>query len=577
MQLTTTKTLIAILMAANLAPLHAANRTWTGPGGDGKWSTPANWGGTVPGTGDLLIFSGRTGQSNTNDLNGLTIAGLRFATGGFRLYGNPLASVTTTAAGLVTNLAGINTLYLGLNGLQSNKRWDVAAGSEVVLAGPVNSTTTSGGIVMLEGGGTVRFTGTVAAVRGIDLTNGTVIVDGGFVDHSNDGFRFKARAGATALARLINNGTWRWGGGGNFRLGNSSSAGTNRTQLESGTLELYGAATSIYVGDTAVAGSFSIFTQTGGSVIATGSGNNDLYLGTSSGAESIYNLDGGSLKIRRIRPNSVGQGVFNFNGGTLVAKTTDTAFLQDVAAANIKAGGAIIDSSSFTITIAQPLQEDAVSLGGGLTKLGSGTLNLTGSSTYKGPTKLGHGTLGLVAASYPTASTLIASNGTVLKLDVTGGAASLATPSVTLDDNATLTLSYGALAGNPSAPAISDATLAGTALSARGTNLLINLTGTGFVAGQFSLIKYAGTIGGNGFAGFALRSGFGLRTSRNLNWTASLKGACCTTPQRASWPVTWTCTSSCRVAMHSMRVICGFCWIWRASNSLASAAFHARA
>ena len=504
MHLKKTSVLIAITMASTLAPLHAANRTWTGAGGDGKWSTPANWGGTVPGTGDLLIFSGTTGQSNTNDLNGLTLGGLRFATGGFRLYGNPLAALTSSAGGLVTNLAGINTVYLGIGSLQANKAWNVAAGTELVLAGSITSTTTSGGIVMLDGGGTVRFTGTVAAVRGIDLTNGTVIVDGGLVDHSNDGFRFKSRAGATASARLINNGTWRWGGGGNFRLGNSSAAGTNRMQLESGTLELYGAATSLYVGDTAVAGSSSVFTQTGGFVIATGSGNNDLYLGTSSGAESIYNLDGGSLKIRRIRANSAGQGVFNFNGGTLVAKTTDTAFLQDLAAVNIKAGGAIIDSSSFTITIAQPLQEDAVSLGGGLTKLGSGTLNLTGSSSYKGPTRLGQGTLGLAVNGYPTASALIASNGTVLNLDVSSGSASLATPSVTLDDNVALNLSYGALGGNPSAPAISDVTQTGTALNARGTNVLINLTGTGFVAGQFPLIKYAGAIAGHGFSGFAL-------------------------------------------------------------------------
>jgi autotransporter-associated beta strand protein len=504
MNLTKTSALIATLLAANLIPLHAANRTWSGAGPDAKWSTPANWGGTAPVSADVLIFNGMTGLSNTNDLTNLTLGGLRFQSGGFQLYGNPLTALTTSAAGLVTNLAGLNTISLNISSLQPNKAWYVASGAEVVFAGAATSAGTSGGIVMLDGGGTVRFTGTVTAVRGLDLTNGTIIVDGGLVDHSNDGFRFKPRAGATALARLINNGTWRWGGGANFRLGNVSAAGTSRMQLESGTLELYGAAVSILLGDTAVAGATNLFTQTGGRVLSTGSGNNDLIMGTSSGAECIYNLDGGTLMIRRIRANSPGQGVFNFNGGTLVAKTTDAAFLQDLAAANVKAGGAVIDSSTFTVTIAQPLQEDAVSLGGGLTKLGAGTLNLTGASSYKGPTKLGRGGLGLIAAYYPTVSALIMSNSTVLNLDVTGGAAALAAPSVTLDDNVTLNLKYGTLSGNPSAPAISDATLTGTMLTARGTNLVLNVTGTGFVAGQFPLLKYSGGIGGNGFGAFVL-------------------------------------------------------------------------
>ena len=483
--------------------MSAAARTWTGAGGDGLWSTTANWGGSALANGDVLVFNGTTGLANTNDLSNLSIAGLRFQTGGFQLYGNAV-TLTTSAAGLVTNLAGVNTLYFNINNLQSSKAWYAATGTEVVLAGTIGSSGTTLGTVMLDGGGTVRFTGTTYVGRGVDLTNGTVIVDGGVVTHTNDGFRFKTRAGATGTARLINNGTWRWGGGANFRLGNTSAAGTNRMLLESGTLELYGAAVSIFVGDTAVAGSSSVFNQTGGSVLSTGTGNNDLIMGTSSGAESIYNLDGGTLMIRRIRPNSTGQGAFNFNGGRLLAKTTDTAFLQDIAGAFIKAGGARIDSSTNTITIVQPLLEDTLSPGGGLTKLGTGTLNLTGFSNYRGSTIVGAGILGVTALGYPSASTLTLSNGASLNLDASGGAVSLATPALTLDANTTLNFNYGALGANPSSPAISDASTAGTALNARGTNIVINLSGTGFVQAQFPLIKYSGSIGGNGFSAFKL-------------------------------------------------------------------------
>jgi autotransporter-associated beta strand protein len=498
--------LLATGLALGPVTVDAATRTWSGAGSDARWSTAANWGGTAPANGDVLVFGGTAGQANTNDLTNLSLAGLRFANGGFQLQGNPLTALTTGAAGLITNLAGMNTIQFGINSLQANKRWEVAAGSEIVLAGVMASTTTSGGVIMLDGGGTVRITGSLASVRGVDLTNGTVIVDGGSADHNNDGFRFKPRAGAVASARLINNGTWRWGGGANFRLGNSSAPGTSRMALESGTLDLYGTDTSIYVGDTSVAGATNIFTQTGGMVRSLGSGNTDLYMGTSGGAECVYNLDGGSLLIRRIRANSLGQGVFNFNGGTLIAKAGIATFLQDLAAANLKAGGAIIDSGSFTITIAQPLLEDPLSLGGGLTKLGSGTLNLTGFSNYRGATQLGAGTLGVAASAYPSASALTLSNGTVLNLDLAGGASSLASPALVMDDNTTLNLSYGALGGNPFAPAISDTTTAGTALSARGTNIVLNLTGTGFAAGQFPLIKYSGAIGGHGFAAFKLGS-----------------------------------------------------------------------
>ncbi len=71
--------------------------------------------------------------------------------------------------------------------------------------------------------------------------------------------------------------------------------------------------------------------------------------------------------------------------------------------------------------------------------------------------------------------------------------------------NATLNLSYGSLGGNPFQPAISDVSInAGTVLTADGTNIVINLSGSGFLAGQFPLVKYSGSIGGKGFAAFKL-------------------------------------------------------------------------
>jgi hypothetical protein len=42
----------------------------------------------------------------------------------------------------------------------------------------------------------------------------------------------------------------------------------------------------------------------------------------------------------------------------------------------VKAGGAVIDTQAFNVTISQDLLTDVVSTGGGLTKQGAGTLTL---------------------------------------------------------------------------------------------------------------------------------------------------------------------------------------------------------
>jgi fibronectin-binding autotransporter adhesin len=85
----------------------------------------------------------------------------------------------------------------------------------------------------------------------------------------------------------------------------------------------------------------------------------------------------------------------NFNGGTLMPAASSTAYIGGLTNAFIQAGGARIDTNNFTITVSQALLTDPVSSGGGLTKDGGGTLNLTGANTYTGPTTVTAGTLSL--------------------------------------------------------------------------------------------------------------------------------------------------------------------------------------
>ncbi len=520
--------LTALLLLGLSPPARATNYTWSGGGTDSNWGTTANWGGTAlaAATTNNLTFSGANRLTSTNNLSNLTNGWVRFANGDFTLQGNAL-TLNPSSGGMLTNSAGTNTIALDLNIVPNNKVWSVASGSELRMAGSVTHTSGVNPLITLYGGGTIRITSTDFTVtRAMTLNQGAVVVDGGFVDHSNDGIRFVPAAGGTVETRLRNNGTWRIGGGGNFRMGFSGAAAGSMSQmfLESGTLELYGSGTggNLYVSETA--GATSVFNQNGGLVWFSGTGGNAVTIGTVANADGTYNLNGGVLWTGQIVQGSPAatNAVFNLNGGTLKPLANSTTFFQGVQSAFVKNGGVIIDTTNFNITIAQNLQAGG---SGGLTKVGAGTLTLSGTNTYAGVTVVSNGSLSISgrldgAGAVTVAGGSLGGSGTVAG-PVTVQASGTLSPGVSVG---TLTLQSNlVVAGtlyleiNKSAGATNDfVSVSGSLTNSGGATVLLTNPGPAYVVGDSFKFFNKAMANGGGVTVFPPTPGAGM------NWTNRL-------------------------------------------------------
>jgi autotransporter-associated beta strand protein len=140
-------------------------------------------------------------------------------------------------------------------------------------------------------------------------------------------------------------------------------------------------------------------------------------------------LNGGSLTTPVIRAQD-GQwsGVdvhLTFNGGLVIASASTNNFLQinGSGRAWVKTGGAKIDTGANNITISSKLIHDTTgsAIDGGLTKLGAGTLTLSGTNTYTGPTTVSNGTLAVTSTNVlPSDTDVSIASGASMTLNFTG-------------------------------------------------------------------------------------------------------------------------------------------------------------
>jgi autotransporter-associated beta strand protein len=490
------------IISANSAATPVDMFVGTGAGNAGRLDQTAGTAATGNGNWMFVGVNGSTGGSFFNEANtaatGGTFTGFGMGSGSFtsgRLY----------AGGADFNGNGTGTININTSGTITT----TTGGASSVSIGQVGT-----GTMNLDNG-TINAAGEFW-LGGNGGTNGTLNMSAGTI---NSGSWFVIGRTGTGTANItggtINGAT----GGGNITMGSFTGA--------VGTLNASGGTVAtpnqLFVGE----GATATVNVSGTALIAPVSG---MRLGVNAGANGTVNLNGGTILTPNVTQGG-GTGTFNFNGGTLKASGDNATFFTGVATANVQNGGAIFDTNGHAITVGQALLANGT---GGLTKNNTGTLTLTGASTYAGNTNVNGGTLALTGSGAINASSNINVNGSGAKLVASSSAAVSPTVALTngtvsgtgsintvnVANSATNTIANGdsttptgtltigtlsfAGAGNfnlnvaSTSPEVVTTTLNTNAAG----SISINASAASWTPGTYDLISY-GTLGGAGFPQFS--------------------------------------------------------------------------
>lgn len=352
--------------------------------GNGNWFF-LGWQGaqaTYNQTGSGSLRVGGVATPNGNMLVGLdngTVSTWNINTTGTAQSGGIFAGCNGAATGIINMTAGT-----------------VDASGEIQVGGSFFGNGGTGQLNMTGGTITANIVGFARGNNNVAAVSGTGVISGGTLN-SRQWFTLGFAGSSSNNASVTQNGgtiNVNTSGGGLLEMG-VFDATTNLFTLNSGSVNLQNNA-AIGFGQGGNHTGTSTFTQNGGAVTffsdggTTIGGTGSLNLGNGgSTGNYAYNLNGGTLTIPSISKAGGGaSGSFNFNGGILVAAGSTATFLQDLTAANILNGGAIINTNGSDVTIAQPLLDAGT---GGLTKQGAGTLTLAGTNTYDGNTSISSG------------------------------------------------------------------------------------------------------------------------------------------------------------------------------------------
>jgi autotransporter-associated beta strand protein/T5SS/PEP-CTERM-associated repeat protein len=407
----------AIAAVASAVPSAVAGNTWVG-GTSQDWNDSANWGGAFPtgnvivntATGNYPIISANSSFTPVDVFVGSAGTGRLDQTAGTAGTGsgNWFFVGASTGGNGTYNLADTSTSGGSLTGFGEGAG-SFTAGRMYIGGGEFNGTGT--GVVNINTTGTLTTTTTGArsAVVGYDGT-GTLNLDNGTISTAGE-FWVGAQGGSHGTLNqsggTINSSSWFVVGFNGTATVNQSGGTINASQTDGaptiasqaagvGTLNVSGgtfnsSGKQMLVGE----GGTGTLTVSGSGVVNVTDATNGLKVAANTGSNGTVNLDGGTIQANKVL-GGAGTSTFNFNGGTLQALADNATFVSGLTNVNVKAGGAVIDSNSFNVTIGQALTDGGG--GGGLTKNGLGTLTLGGTNTYTGSTTVNNGTLSLTGS-----------------------------------------------------------------------------------------------------------------------------------------------------------------------------------
>ena len=349
------------------------------------------------------------------------------------------------------------TLNLGANALT------VGAGGTAGVVGIVNQT-----------GGTVSFTGTSALFDGNSSGRiGIYNLSGGTLS----GFA-SANRGVILGVNSSANGTFNLSGSGNLAMGTGALQVGRTESTATGTTGVYNQSGGTAAIGTLLIGGVAANTGTTATLIITNgtfsAASFPTLVGASSSSATIT-LGGAAQVSLPAFPTPVGTVnlTFDFTTGYLSNSTASASYLSGLTHAYLTANGAIFNvASGKDITIGQVLA-NAPSQTGILTKIGNGTLTLTGANTFTGNTIVSAGKL--VVSSAQTSATGAASVADGATLGVTTSGSSQWSPtSLTLGNSTGCTLEFNNIAN----PGTSSASLNAGAVTRNGT-VTVNITTIG--------------------------------------------------------------------------------------------------
>ncbi len=405
----------AVTVSGSIASVNSLNFDTSGYTlSSGTINLTGNGGGGLPGGGTQINVASGGNATINSTINGSV--GITKSGSGLLTLGGNIAYTGTT-------LISAGTLQVG-NGGSGESLASLVITNNAALAFNLSDNLTYGGAISgsgsltKDGSGTLTVTGSNNSSGYTAINAGTLQIAGGHLSTGAEDVSLGGTAsvlqsggthslsGALFLARLGGNGSYALSGSGMLSalggevLGGAGfgsftqSGGTNSAAgidlgLNPGVNGSYNLGGSGLLSATlyehvGYSGSGS-FTQSGG----TNSISGNLTLAVNSLSVGTYNLNGGLLVLSGAGlTQGSGSAAFNFGGGTLGASAPWSSSIN----LNVTGfgGNSTVDTTGGDISLSGNLSGI-----GGLTKIGAGTLTLSGSNAFSGVLTVDGGTLNM--------------------------------------------------------------------------------------------------------------------------------------------------------------------------------------